>query len=152
MLALSGFGAADLVGHEIEVLIPERLRAADETDRAKYSERPTTREMNGPFSFVLARHDGSEISVDVALAPISVDGHDWIIAEVRSTGESGSEVARPYNIQQFGGAAMVSVAVALAQSEERFRLAFENNMAPMMFTDLEDRVFMANDAFYSLIG
>jgi len=152
LLTLSGFSAADLVGHEIEVLIPERLRPMHETDRAKYSERPTTREMNGPFSFVLAHHDGSEISVDVALAPISVDGHDWIIAEVRSTGESGSEGARPYNIQQLGGAAMVSVAVALAQSEERFRLAFENNMAPMIFTDLEDRVFMANDAFCSLIG
>ena len=66
LLALSGFSAADLVGHEIEVLIPERLRPMHETDRAKYSERPTTREMNGPFSFVLAHHDGSEISVDVA--------------------------------------------------------------------------------------
>src|ERR1035437_322576 len=151
LLALSGFGVGDLVGHEIEVLIPERLRPTHETDRAKYSERPTTREMNGPFSFVLARHDGSEISVDVALAPISVDGDDWSIAEVRSTDESVSEGARPYNIQQLGGAAMVSVAVALAQSEERFRLAFENNMAPMIFTDLEDRVFMANDAFCSLI-
>ncbi|HEY5121319.1 MAG TPA: PAS domain S-box protein, partial [Acidimicrobiales bacterium] len=149
---LSGFGAAELVGHQIEALIPERLRTEHAIDRAEYSEHPTTREMNGPLSFRLARRDGSEVPVDVALAPISVDGHDWIIAEVRSNDESGSGATRPYDIQQFGGAAMVSVAVALAQSEERFRLAFENNMAPMIFTDLEDRVFMANDAFCSLIG
>ena len=126
--ALSGFSVADLVGRQIEVLIPERLRPMNESDRAKCSEHPTTREMNEPLSLRLARRDGSEIPVNVALAPISVDGHDWIVTEVRSTDESGSEGARPYNSQQLGGAAMVSVAVALAQSEERFRLAFENNM------------------------
>jgi diguanylate cyclase (GGDEF)-like protein/PAS domain S-box-containing protein len=36
--------------------------------------------------------------------------------------------------------------------EERFRLAFEDNMAPMIFTDLNDRVFAANDAFCTMIG
>lgn len=36
--------------------------------------------------------------------------------------------------------------------EERFRLAFEDNMAPMIFTDLNDRVIAANDAFCTMIG
>ncbi|MHB8379480.1 MAG: putative bifunctional diguanylate cyclase/phosphodiesterase [Acidimicrobiales bacterium] len=40
----------------------------------------------------------------------------------------------------------------LQSLEERFRLAFEDNMAPMIFTDLDDRVFAANDAFCSMIG
>jgi diguanylate cyclase (GGDEF)-like protein/PAS domain S-box-containing protein len=40
----------------------------------------------------------------------------------------------------------------LRQHEERFRLAFEGNMAPMIFTDLEDRVIAANDAFCQMIG
>lgn len=39
-----------------------------------------------------------------------------------------------------------------AGSEERYRLGFEMNMAPMIITDLEDRVIAANDAFCSLIG
>jgi len=38
---------------------------------------------------------------------------------------------------------------AIALSEERFRLAFEGNMAPMLFVDLEDRVTAVNDAFLS---
>ncbi len=41
---------------------------------------------------------------------------------------------------------------ALAESEERFRLAFEGNMAPMIFTDLEDQVIAANDAFCQMLG
>jgi len=40
----------------------------------------------------------------------------------------------------------------LTSLEERFRLAFEDNMAPMLFTDLDDRVIAANDAFCELIG
>ena len=36
--------------------------------------------------------------------------------------------------------------------EQRFRLAFEDNMAPMIFTDLDDRVIAANDAFCEMIG
>jgi diguanylate cyclase (GGDEF)-like protein/PAS domain S-box-containing protein len=40
----------------------------------------------------------------------------------------------------------------LRESEERFRLAFEHNMAPMLFVDLDDRVITANDAFTQLIG
>jgi len=40
----------------------------------------------------------------------------------------------------------------LQELEERFRLAFEDNMAPMIFTDLDDRVIAANDAFCKMIG
>ncbi|MGA7834492.1 MAG: EAL domain-containing protein [Acidimicrobiales bacterium] len=36
--------------------------------------------------------------------------------------------------------------------EQQFRLAFEDNMAPMIFTDLDDRVIAANDAFCKMIG
>jgi diguanylate cyclase (GGDEF)-like protein/PAS domain S-box-containing protein len=40
----------------------------------------------------------------------------------------------------------------LQELEQRFRLAFEDNMAPMIFTDLDDRVIAANDAFCKMIG
>jgi diguanylate cyclase (GGDEF)-like protein/PAS domain S-box-containing protein len=41
---------------------------------------------------------------------------------------------------------------ARTQSEQRFRLAFEQNTAPMIFSDLEDRVIAVNDAFCRMIG
>jgi diguanylate cyclase (GGDEF)-like protein/PAS domain S-box-containing protein len=40
----------------------------------------------------------------------------------------------------------------LRESEQRFRLAFEQNMAPMLFVDLDDQVIAANDAFCRMIG
>jgi len=38
------------------------------------------------------------------------------------------------------------------QSEQRFRLAFEDNMAPMIFSDLEDLTIAVNDAFCEMVG
>ena len=40
----------------------------------------------------------------------------------------------------------------LRASEERFRLAFEVNAAPMVFSDLDDRVIAVNNAFCRMIG
>lgn len=40
----------------------------------------------------------------------------------------------------------------VAQTEQRFKLAFESNSAPMIFTDLDDKVFAANDAFCNMVG
>lgn len=40
----------------------------------------------------------------------------------------------------------------MASLEERFRLAFEDNMAPMIFTDFDDRIISANDAFCEMLG
>ncbi|MFI5035553.1 MAG: EAL domain-containing protein [Acidimicrobiales bacterium] len=40
----------------------------------------------------------------------------------------------------------------LRAAEQRFRLAFESNMAPMVFSDLEDRVIDVNPAFCDMVG
>jgi diguanylate cyclase (GGDEF)-like protein/PAS domain S-box-containing protein len=39
-----------------------------------------------------------------------------------------------------------------SQSEQRFRLAFEDNMAPMIFSDLDDLTIAVNDAFCQMVG
>src|ERR1039457_2266600 len=41
---------------------------------------------------------------------------------------------------------------ALVNSEQRFRLAFEQSMAGTILVDLEDRVLEVNDAFCQMVG
>lgn len=48
--------------------------------------------------------------------------------------------------------ALSAVEHALSESEQRFRLAFEDNMSPMIFNDLEDRAIAVNDAFCQMVG
>jgi len=40
----------------------------------------------------------------------------------------------------------------LSESQQRFRIAFENNMAPMIFSDLQDHTIAVNDAFCEMVG
>jgi len=41
---------------------------------------------------------------------------------------------------------------ARAEAEERFRLSFENNMAPMLTSDLENKLTAVNEAFCEMVG
>jgi diguanylate cyclase (GGDEF)-like protein/PAS domain S-box-containing protein len=40
----------------------------------------------------------------------------------------------------------------LHDTDQRFRLAFEDNLAPMSFCDLDDRIITVNDAFVEMVG
>ncbi|HVA53717.1 MAG TPA: EAL domain-containing protein [Acidimicrobiales bacterium] len=58
-----------------------------------------------------------------------------------------------YGIARLRDAVRVAENAALQrESEQRFRLAFESNMAPMVFSDLDDRALAVNDAFCRMIG
>ena len=82
----------------------------------------------------LRRGDGTEIAIDVTLAPISVGAEVWAIATVRDVTDEHEAAARHLEMEQ------------------RFQLAFENSVAPIIFTDLEDRIVAANDAFCQMVG
>ena len=68
------------------------------------------------------------------------------------TSRSVRDTARALEEATAAMAARSAAESALTESEQRFRLAFEGNMAPMVFTDLEDRVLAANDAFCDMVG
>ncbi|MGB7651925.1 MAG: EAL domain-containing protein [Acidimicrobiales bacterium] len=71
--------------------------------------------------------------------------------EVETLSELADEVA--YGISRLRDAEQLTRNEALVRSgDERFRLAFEHNMAPMLFSDFEDRVIAVNDSFCRLVG
>jgi diguanylate cyclase (GGDEF)-like protein/PAS domain S-box-containing protein len=58
-----------------------------------------------------------------------------------------------YGIGRLRDAARLADNTALlSESEQRFRLAFEGNMAPMIFSDLDDRAVAVNDAYCRMLG
>ena len=48
--------------------------------------------------------------------------------------------------------ALAAAESALAESERRFRLAFSENMAPMVFVDTDDVLLDVNDAYVDMVG
>lgn len=131
---LTGYTREELVGQNVRTLIPTRLHPMEGEARRKYARDPTTRLIWNDRNLTVLRKDGSELSVDFALSPLTLDGKVWTVGSIRdNSAQREAEQAR-------------------AEAEQHFRLAFEDNMAPMVFSDLEDRVISANDAFCQMVG
>jgi len=71
--------------------------------------------------------------------------------EISLLGELANSLG--YGIGRLRDAVRLAENTALQrESEQRFRLAFESNMAPMVFSDLDDLVIAVNDAFCRMVG
>src|SRR5262245_56032800 len=78
-----GYGADELVGRPLEVLIPERFRAQHVRHRDAFMEHPGRRPMGLLLSLYGRRHDGEEFPVDISLNHQHTEGGLLVIAFVR---------------------------------------------------------------------
>ncbi len=73
--ALTGFEPSQLLGMNVDELVPTAARPDHEALRAGYMQSPTVRgigEQSLPLR--LQRRDGSELAVDISLSPVGADG------------------------------------------------------------------------------
>jgi two-component system, NarL family, sensor histidine kinase DevS len=83
-LSLFGYGADEMDGRPIELLLPERMRGVHERQRSAYLAAPHARPMGVGLELRGRRKDGSEFPVDISLAPLSADdGPGYVVAAVR---------------------------------------------------------------------
>ncbi|MBS1847477.1 MAG: PAS domain S-box protein [Actinobacteria bacterium] len=73
-----------LAGSSVDDLLPETLRAAHARQRDHYARRPRTREMGSGLELLGRRIDGSEVPVEVSLAPVRYGDEPFVLATVRS--------------------------------------------------------------------
>jgi PAS domain S-box-containing protein len=80
---LFGYGRDDLIGHPVEVLMPERFRRQHVGHRAEYQAAPRVRAMGEGYELFGRRKDGSEFPVEISLSPVQWDGIDFVSAAIR---------------------------------------------------------------------
>ncbi len=79
---LFGYGRDELIGEELEILVPERFRAGHLGLRASYRDRPTSRVMGAGRDLFARRKDGGEVQVEVGLSPIMTGEGIRVLAAV----------------------------------------------------------------------
>ncbi|HME11139.1 MAG TPA: PAS domain S-box protein, partial [Bryobacteraceae bacterium] len=82
-----GYTRAELRGLPVEILIPERFRAAHPNHRESYSAHPSVRPMGTALELYGRRKDGSEFPVDVMLSPVETAGGQIFLSVIRDVSE-----------------------------------------------------------------
>jgi two-component system sensor histidine kinase DevS len=111
---LFGYELGALVGQQIEVLIPERLRAAHRGHREAFATSPHPRAMGAGLTLSGRRRDGSEFPVDISLAPLAIADEVATVASIRDVTDrkqSETELRRLLDEQ-------VALALQLQQARE----------------------------------
>ncbi|MEX2556478.1 MAG: ATP-binding protein [Actinomycetota bacterium] len=78
-----GYAREEMLGHRVEMLLPERFRARHSGMRASYFVDPSTRPMGTGLELIARRKDGTEFPVDISLSPLETEQGVIVSAAVR---------------------------------------------------------------------
>lgn len=77
-----GWSKADMVGQQIEMLIPPRFRGHHAGFRAGFNAAPTVRAMGVGRELFGLRKDGSEFEIEIGLNPLRTPQGDMVMASI----------------------------------------------------------------------
>ena len=83
---LLGYTVDELVGLNVDVLVPDSIRPRHAAYREAYGQAPRPRPMGTQMELVAKRKDGSEVMVEIALSPLQSQGLPFVVAAIRDIG------------------------------------------------------------------
>ncbi|MDP9972026.1 PAS domain S-box-containing protein [Variovorax paradoxus] len=84
--SLLGYGVDELVGLNVDALVPDSIRPRHASYREAYGRAPRPRPMGTQMELVAKRKDGSEVMVEIALSPLQSQGLPFVVAAIRDIG------------------------------------------------------------------
>ena len=84
--ALLGYADDELLGLNVDALVPDAIRHRHAAYRETYGKSPKPRPMGMQMDLVARRKDGSEVMVEIALSPLREHGEPLVVAAIRDIG------------------------------------------------------------------
>jgi len=83
---LLGYSDAEMVGLNVDALVPDGIRPRHASYREAYGRKPMPRPMGTQMELVAKRKDGTEVMVEIALSPLQDHGLPLVVAAIRGIG------------------------------------------------------------------
>jgi protein-histidine pros-kinase len=87
MERLFGYPREELLGQPVDILVPERYRAAHGRHRAGFFSQPHARAMGAGLQLHGQRRDGSEFPVEISLSPLETEEGLFVSGAIRDATE-----------------------------------------------------------------
>jgi PAS domain S-box-containing protein len=80
--ALFGYAREELIGHSVDMLVPDRIRAHHPQLRHGFADAPRARPMGAGRDLRGLRKDGEEIPIEIALNPLQTSEGEFVLCSV----------------------------------------------------------------------
>jgi PAS domain S-box-containing protein len=124
---LFGYSRAELIGQQLELLVPHRFRDQHPNFVGDFFETPRARSMGAGRDLFGLRKDGTEIPIEIGLNPIETPAGVFTVASIIDISER-------------------------KRAEERFRLVVEAAPNAMLMADRNRRITLVNRNTEGLFG
>ncbi len=131
---LLGYTSNEIVGMQVESLMPMRYRENHPKLRNHYGEAPSARLMGQHREIKALRKDGSECDVEIGLNQFVTGQGSFVVCSIRDISER------------------IKIEKSLREQEEKLLHLFELSPLGIAMTDMKGRFLTVNEAFQQIFG
>jgi protein-histidine pros-kinase len=89
-----GYSRDELLGKEVEILVPDRFRTRHRRHRKAYYADPCIRPMGVGEDLYACGKDGVEFPVEISLSPVEIKGNPFVWSTIRNINDRERSIAQ----------------------------------------------------------